>query len=398
MNLPRDGANPFKKRAIGIAATLIGIALLEQSVLRQLAGDYGYFVIVTVIWSIVLWGIYGFLPRVHGVDKMSIRKSMYWWTLNTALIFIVVNSVISFQLGVAKSPYTHEASGMLLNGMFIVTQVVGRESIRAYLVNTFCRRKKGWQWWLIILLMVATQFNFNVLSKLQDFESFFRMMIKDVLPCVTQNILATYWVRYGGAGASAIGLGVLAGFEWFSPWVPQFNWFMQSMLIAAEYIMATLLTRKVYEKRSHDKHKAYLNVKIWLKESPFIIGAILLVWFVIGVFSVYPKVILTGSMEPFIQPGDIVLVERFQEKEEIEQLAVGDVILFKKEDKDISHRIINIIEKQGMTLYQTKGDANQSPDTTWVSAKDLLGKVIKVVPKVGVLSLWWKENSGMGEE
>ena len=47
-------------------------------------------------------------------------------------------------------------------------------------------------------------------------------------------------------------------------------------------------------------------------------------WFCIGVFSIYPTVILTGSMEPGIMPGDAVIIKRVAEEDDIYKLAVGD--------------------------------------------------------------------------
>ncbi|MGL6173555.1 MAG: signal peptidase I [Cellulosilyticaceae bacterium] len=376
---------------------LISITILENSIFRGLPGDKTLYLISVFIWGMMIYVIYRYLPRLHGADKISIRQNMYWWSFNTSLVFILVNSLAGFWLGVGKSPYVHQLGGLLLNGAFIVTKIIGRESIRYYLINTFCRKRKGWKWWGIILIMVGTQFNFNVLGEIKDFEGLFRIMIKDVLPCFLQNILAMYWVKYGGVGASAIGLGVLVGFEWFSPLIPQFNWFLQSMLMLAEYFIAILITQQTYDKRRYDKHHRPIEAREWIKNTPIIIGCIFLIWFVVGVFSVYPKVILTGSMEPFIEPGDIILVKKFQIQEEIKILEVGDVIVFKREGKSISHRIIAVVHQEGKDLYETKGDANESADTKWVRPEDLQGKVIKVVPKLGLPSLWLKGEGEMRE-
>lgn len=376
---------------------LISLTILENSVLRQLPGDKTYYIVSSLIWGIMIAVIYRYLPRIHGRDKISTRQMMHWWSLNTALAFILLNSLAGFWLGVAKSPYVHELGGMALNGAFVATQIIGRESIRYYLMNTFCRKRKGWKWWGIILIMVGAQFNFSIFQGIKDFEGFFRIMIKEVLPCFAQNILAMYWVKYGGVGASSIGVGVLVGFEWVTPLIPQFNWFMQSMLVLAEYFIAIIITRQTYEKNKYDKYPKRIKTKEWIKNGSFIMGSICLIWFIVGVFSVYPKVILTGSMEPVIEPGDIILIKKFETREQIEALDVGDVIVFKREGKSISHRIINIVQQEGRVLYETKGDANQSADTTWVSLQNLEGKMVRVIPKLGLPSLWLKGSGEMRE-
>ena len=67
---------------------------------------------------------------------------------------------------------------------------------------------------------------------------------------------------------------------------------------------------------------------------------VLMAWFWIGVFPVRPLVILTGSMEPKIMPGDVVLIEKMQKEEDIQKLSEGDIINFDRDDKiNITHRI-----------------------------------------------------------
>ena len=67
-------------------------------------------------------------------------------------------------------------------------------------------------------------------------------------------------------------------------------------------------------------------------------------------FPVYPSVIATGSMEPMIKPGDVILVDKATSIEEIYSLREGDVIQFSRDAILISHRIIEIVEEEGVKL------------------------------------------------
>ena len=40
------------------------------------------------------------------------------------------------------------------------------------------------------------------------------------------------------------------------------------------------------------------------------VTGVLIIWFAVGLFPIYPSVIITGSMEPLIKPGDIVLLKK----------------------------------------------------------------------------------------
>ena len=83
--------------------------------------------------------------------------------------------------------------------------------------------------------------------------------------------------------------------------------------------------------------------------------------------------VATGSMANTINIGDIVVVkvnETFKE---------NDISVYKEENSFITHRVIKI---DGQDLI-TRGDANNSEDKP-IKSDQILGKVIYVVPKIGI--------------
>src|SRR5690606_35356850 len=119
-------------------------------------------------------------------------------------------------------------------------------------------------------------------------------------------------------------------------------------------------------------------------------------WFTVGVFPIYPSVIATGSMEPMISPGDIILVKKIVNMDGINALKEGDVIQFKRGEILISHRIVDVIEndKEGLQ-FRTKGDNNSTVDTNLVRPQDIKGKVEYTIPKIGWLTLFIKSNQNI---
>lgn len=89
--------------------------------------------------------------------------------------------------------------------------------------------------------------------------------------------------------------------------------------------------------------------------------------------------VLTGSMEPTYEPGDIVVtVPR-------DSYAIGDAVTFQPESGKstlITHRIVAIRQTPDGTGYVTRGDANGADDEPIVAAQ-VMGKVIYSVPKLG---------------
>ncbi|SDF28318.1 signal peptidase I [Halorientalis regularis] len=96
-------------------------------------------------------------------------------------------------------------------------------------------------------------------------------------------------------------------------------------------------------------------------------------------------VILSGSMEPDIAPGDVVIVDASA------SVGVGDVITFSEDsDVPVTHRIV--AEENGQ--WVTKGDANENRDTRPVSAENVLGKVVLTIPLIGHVVLWVNTPTG----
>lgn len=87
--------------------------------------------------------------------------------------------------------------------------------------------------------------------------------------------------------------------------------------------------------------------------------------------------VLSGSMEPTYYPGDVVIIKN---KNRV-NLSVNDVVTFKEDDKIITHRISEIIDKG----YITKGDNNELEDDNILAEEDIIGKVVFKIPKVGYI-------------
>lgn len=93
-------------------------------------------------------------------------------------------------------------------------------------------------------------------------------------------------------------------------------------------------------------------------------------------------VIISGSMEPNIEIGDIVVVKAE------ENLDIGDVISYRKGQSVITHRITQINKNEnGEIEYRTQGDNNNVEDEESIKPSNIEGKVIKIVPKLGKVTL-----------
>ena len=100
----------------------------------------------------------------------------------------------------------------------------------------------------------------------------------------------------------------------------------------------------------------------------------------IDIFGYKIYTVLTGSMEPQYNVGDLI-IEKPIEQNNIKE---GTVITYAiNEHKTVTHRVVDIVKKDGKILYRTKGDNNNKADVDLVEYSQVKGSILFKVGKVG---------------
>jgi signal peptidase len=103
-------------------------------------------------------------------------------------------------------------------------------------------------------------------------------------------------------------------------------------------------------------------------------------------------VVLSGSMEPYMSAGDVVIVESVRPR----NLRVGDVITFERGgDVPTTHRVIERIQDENGLGLRTMGDANEDPDAGVVRPAEVIGRVAFVIPVIGFVITFANTTVGM---
>lgn len=127
------------------------------------------------------------------------------------------------------------------------------------------------------------------------------------------------------------------------------------------------------------------RLALWLL---FYLSLLLGGWVVLGMsFGGWsPVVVTSGSMEPAISVGDVLLVDTSPGN----TLSQRSIIIFERSDgTTVAHRIFSV---EGDQLV-TKGDANPSPDTERVVTNDVAGVARVLVPVVGLPAVWFEQRN-----
>ena len=111
------------------------------------------------------------------------------------------------------------------------------------------------------------------------------------------------------------------------------------------------------------------------------------------VFGYSFYIVLTGSMQPDIKPGDLVVVKEI----EPEAIRIGDVITFANDNDDnvTTHRVKEVIESVDDVSFITQGDANNIEDKNPVKGENVQGRLVKTIPGLGKTVDFMKNNSAV---
>ncbi|WP_252132242.1 signal peptidase I [Clostridium caldaquaticum] len=345
------------------------------------------YVIKMILWGALALAVY-FFPRARVHGKLSFRVKLNFLAFNFAVIFIIVSVLFGLIDGFGKSPYSHSLTGISINLLMLISMVIAKEALRSFIINSLAKNTIYKTLLPVSILMALINIPFSKFISLTGYKSIIQFTAQYFLPSFFQSLMSSYIAYLGGALPSIIYMGTIQVFHWVSPVLPNLKWITTALAgILCPMFSLITLQNMYYKEIKMLKTREYSRIDI-LKGGMISILCIAAVWFASGVFSIYPSVIATGSMKPVIAPGDITI----NKKVASENLKAGDIVQFKNDNILVSHRITGFVEKDNKIYFKTKGDNNSSEDLELVASEHIRGKVIKVIPKIGWLTLLIKNK------
>lgn len=102
-----------------------------------------------------------------------------------------------------------------------------------------------------------------------------------------------------------------------------------------------------------------------------------------------PLTVLSGSMRPVYEPGDLVVVK----PKEPQEIRIGEVITYQVrsgESELVTHRVIEKNSStDGSVSFITQGDANDVPDAIPIRDVQIHGTVWYRIPLLGWVNNWF---------
>ena len=112
---------------------------------------------------------------------------------------------------------------------------------------------------------------------------------------------------------------------------------------------------------------------------------------VTSILGYKPMSVLSGSMSPLLEAGDMIVVKQVN----AEEIKINDVITYRiSYDTLVTHRVVDIVSQDRKLYFKTKGDANNVEDSQLISQEQLMGRLSFNIPNGGHITSFIKSPQG----
>ena len=313
-------------------------------------------------------------------------KRAYIYTIIVLIFYIILYFYLgNLKFGFARNPYSHELMTFLKN---IVTQlfpIVLIEIARIFIISKNKRHRIVIVFMTIFLILLQINYS-EFFETFGNREKLFKYICGEVIPIIFYNILFNYLILnkiyFFGFIYRIVNKLVLL----ISPVIPNLDWFATGT-INILFVMIVFILFKYKLLKSNTKREKRRTSLERFRYSVTLVFLTSLVCFMLGIFSYQPISIMSNSMKPLYKRGDVVVFKKLDESE-LENIKVGQILIYNSGNKNIAHRVIDRVEKDNTVFYQTKGDNNDNPDSKLVSTHQILGIYELHVKFIGFPSIW----------
>jgi signal peptidase len=332
-------------------------------------------------WAILV------LPGYRSAGGLRVKAAIIQLALMIGFFQVLLYVIGGLFASFGKSPYSFTPKGILTNLVFVGSMLVGMELSRAWLINRLGKKHTLLALVFVAVLYTLLSIPLARITGLRLGLDSISYMNSTVLPALAENLLASFLALLGGPLAAIVYRGILQAFWWFCPILPNLSWAFKGLIGTVAPIVGLVVANSLRFRRRPGQARREREGSLagWIVTT---VVAVAIIWFAVGLFPVQPTTVISGSMRPTLDVGDVVIIAKVS----ADTIKPGDIIQFREaEGVTTVHRVVEIQEIEGNMLFVTQGDANSEPDVNPVIPANVVGKVIFDIPKVGWAAIAVKE-------
>lgn len=303
------------------------------------------------------------------------------YTIIIVLIHISVALIIAYLLGLFvgfnRSLFSTSFRNIIFGLGFTIIDVISIEIVRYIVCKESFENKKPIVFYTLLMIVLEILLQ-KANTSFNNGYDIFEFICVYVITTIAREALCSYLTYNISIVPSLIYSLLVNIYIYVLPIVPALSPFLYSMLFLVLPFSVYRSIQNILNK--YDKEHKIVKEKIgkilfW----PIFIFLIIIVILVAGIFRYKMIAIVSNSMNPYFYRGDAIIYE----KAKADDIREGDVLVFIRDGKIITHRVVKKINTNDNTLFVTKGDNNNANDEGYVYSKDVLGKGKSVVKYIG---------------
>lgn len=364
---------------------IILFIIFLNKILFKLTNEYSYIVFLFFLLFIFKL-IFGFEKDRHRYTKNIIIEIIIG-----LLMFFILFYIFGLFIGFVKINNYYNIKGFINYLLPLALIIIFKEKLRYQVLNKAegCKFLVFFSCFIFIIFDIVRGVYFYEINTKYDLILFLSL---NLFPAISNNILCSYISLTTGFKPSIIYLLIIQLYKYLIPIVPDIDNYLTSLI---EILLPIVICYRLYNLYDTVKDKELIRERERFKYAPLIITTfiiIILVYFVSGYFKYHAIAIASGSMNPKINKGDIVIVEKIDKDNKIKKLKKGMIIAYKYNGVTIVHRILKVVNLNGENIIYTKGDSNINEDKYIVKENMIEGKVNFIIRYLGWPVVWLNES------
>lgn len=323
-------------------------------------------------------------------DKSENTIDILLSILSYVLCYFMFLYLLGIFSGYAKTIYNTSFIGIVKNIFPVILTIFVEELFRYEIVS---KTKKSKQERTIIFLLAFLLILFDIRNSFplgDNLNAILDGISLRILPNIARNLLFTYMMYLVGYKPVIFYRLLMELPIYIVPVYPNFGNYLTGVLDITFPFIVCLLVRSLATKKR----------EFFVREKKHYFGKIvgLFIFFVLavsvcltsGYFKYYALGLVSNSMLPEISRGDVVIIKKLDEEQK-KEINVGEILVYKADNKVIVHRVVEKNQNGNTYTYRTKGDNNDSVDNIIIYAENIIGVAKYKIPKIGYPSVWLSE-------
>lgn len=326
---------------------------------------------------------------IFGFEKSDFRvtKETVLDTIIVVLVFFLLYYLFGLLISFAKVGNYYTLNGIANYILPAILTTIIREVLRFnYLVKSDGNKR------LIIVGMIMFIFvdiaSAIYFGNFDDVMHIFKFVALSLLPSISFNIYATYVSTNAGYKSILIYGLVTRLYRYMLPIVPNADEYLTSVV---NFLLPIILLYRLYntiKNESDEPVERDYNKRDYITIAVSALVVIVLVYFSSGYFKYHAIAIATGSMSPSIERGDVVIVKKTTNYDDIK---VGEVIAYDYHNVLVVHRLTKKLKVDDEYYFYSRGDANKDEDN-YIVKQDMIEGIVKYrIPFIGMPTVWLNE-------